>query len=453
MDIDHNERRAKSILRKYHITAALISLLYLAAVFALLFLADDWAVQVWGIVLCTVLFYLISRIMSARTIMLPLILRLDAPLYYALVKRGRMAGVSAIHQIQAEYFVGHYANVISLCNQKLEARRADKQWKYYYFSYLANSYFNLGDDERLREICNRFYQSLASERKKDKIFKRFEGFSFFSVYLNRNFEACEQYLSKVQKNPLLHINTVFLKARTALLKEDAAQAKTCFETVVAEAPLLHYARLSEAALQAMENGEEYREAVSVFSEAEVPAPLQPPAVASFLHVYSKVIRILFIALVLFCTVILLIGKVIDSGSQSWDEYCAEIETLVEADYGDVTVLDAFDLKKEDFWVDAMFICKTSDSILVGSLYYYEDDWDTTYYEIQAQISLSTLLSDDFRQMSHTYDSVTEECSVTSAFYANEGDVPEKNYYSTVFDVEGRRFAFAVTAIVDGVYSV
>jgi len=203
----------------------------------------------------------------------------------------------------------------------------------------------------------------------------------------------------------------------------------------------------------MENGEEYREAVSVFSEAEVPAPLQPPAVASFLHVYSKVIRILFIALVLFCTVILLIGKVIDSGSQSWDEYCAEIETLVEADYGDVTVLDAFDLKKEDFWVDAMFICKTSDSILVGSLYYYEDDWDTTYYEIQAQISLSTLLSDDFRQMSHTYDSVTEECSVTSAFYANEGDVPEKNYYSTVFDVEGRRFAFAVTAIVDGVYSV
>ena len=273
--MDNNEQKAKAILKKHRIFGNLLTIWLAAMLVGIFLLISDLLGNVLCITLCYVFYRLAFYFMSVKDFMFPLSLRLDAPLHYELVKQGKIAAYSAVYQIQAEYFVGHYANVIALCYEKLNDKRVNKRWKYYYLSYLANTYFDLGEEERLREVCDRFYRELASERKRERIFKRFRGFSFFSTYLNRNFEACDQYLQeKTEKNPLLRINSLHLKARVAWLKGDTESAKASFEAVIAEAPLLHYAKLSDAALKAMENGTEYREAIKPVLETETPAPLK-----------------------------------------------------------------------------------------------------------------------------------------------------------------------------------
>lgn len=453
MDTQDITSKAKSILRKHIIKLMIGEILGLLAFFAVIYWSDSMVQKLISMLIFLLYLRLFASFLTFKDLFSHLNMKMDAPLYYALVKHGKFCHASAVYQIQAEYFIGNYTNVIALCNRKLGEKRLAKHFQYHYFYYLANTYFNLGEDEKLREICDLFYQKLATERKKDKIFKRFADFSFFSIYLNRNFEACEQHLNKVQKIPLVLADVAFSKARVALLKGETEEAKNYFKKVIAEAPLLHYADLSKAALQAMENGMEYQEAMVPFAEKESPKPLTPPAVASGLPIFQKIMTVILIVLIAVYVILMILTRIGDENYEDWNEYYRDVEALVEADYGEAELLDAFDLEKDGFWVDSMFLCKTSDSILVGSIYYYTDDADTLYYEVQAQILISALMAEDFRQLTNTYGAVTEECSVTSGFYADEKDVPSENYYSVSFIVEGKTFWFAVTEIVDGIYTV
>ncbi|MBE6666533.1 MAG: hypothetical protein E7603_10045 [Ruminococcaceae bacterium] len=447
MNNQTNEQKAKASIKKLKMIGIFTLLLYLVSMAAIIFLVDDFRFGILCIALACIFYIAFISVLNARTISFPLILRLDAPLYYELIKQGKSVNTSAVYQIQAEYFVGHYANVIELCNKKLEDRHVERRWRYYLFSFLANAYFNLGEDEKLREVCNKFYAFLASDRKKEKVLKRFYDFPFFTVFVNGNFEACEQYLKQPKKQtPLQRISLAFWKARVDLCKGETEEAKNGFEKIIAEAPLVTYAELSKKALEAMENGGDYREAVAPLAEAENPAPLQPPAIASFFKVYNKVLNVILIVLVCFLAVVFLISWVLNL---DWDPHDKAVEVLLEEDLGEVDMLETFDLEKDDFWVDSMFLCKNTEFILVGSTYYYTDEEYTLYYEIQAQVPLSTLLAEDFRQITNVYDAITEECTVTSAFYANREDVPDENYYLTSFVIEDKTFYFTVTKILFG----
>ena len=451
MDTKNYEQQAKSILKKHRITANLSCIVFLAAVFCYIFflpdLIPDFGVRTLILIALLVLYVGFICYLSRKDIMFPLILHLNAPLHYEIVKHGKLFSPSATHMIQAEYFVGNYANVIRLCNQKLNDKKAKQLWKYYYLAYLAKTYFDLGEEERLREICDRFYQLLSTDKKREKILKRFEDIPFFSVYVNRNLEACEQYANKPQKFPIQRMETDFWKARLSLLKGETEEAKKGFEKIIAEAPLLHLATLSKLALEGMENGTDYRESVAPMLEKEITEPLKPSAATPFLNVYNKVLGVLLIVMIVFSMIVFLLSKVDWSGDKAYEK---EIEAMVEVDYGDVDILDSFDLYKDDYWVDAMFICKTNDSVLIGSIYYYEDDYDDyfyddyeTYYEVQAEVPLSNLMADEFTKVTNLYESVTEYCTVTSGFYVNRDDVPEDNYYFTSFEIDGKTFYFAV----------
>ena len=449
MDTQDITRKAKLILRKHNVNVLVGSIAGLLVLIAAVFLSESLALQFFVALAFFLYLRIFSVFISYKDIFSHMNVRMDAQLYYEIVKQGRFVGVAGIYQIQAESFVGHYANVIGLCSRKLAEKRIAKRSRYFYLYYLAKTYFNLGEDERLRDVCDRFYAALASERKRERIFKRFDEFSLFNNYLNGNFNACKQHLSKTQKLPLAKIDVAFSGALVALRMGETEEARLGFERVLAEAPLTYYAKHSETALQAMENGVGYREATASLTQVENPAPLAPPAVSKAFSVYGKVVGVA-VAVLLFMLMVLAIWQAVSS--YDWgDGYWQDIEALVAADHGEAEILDVFDLEKDGFWVDAMFLCKTSDSILVGSIYYYTDDIDTLYYEAQVQLPIEALLADGFRQMTHTYDAVTEECVVTSGFYADKKDIP-KSYYSVSFELEGKIFWFAVTKIVDGVYS-
>ena len=445
MDTKNYEQQAKSILKKHKIIVCLTEIVYLAAFLCYIFflpdLIPDFVVRTLLLFASLLLYVVFLLYLSAKDITFPLIFHLNAPLHYEIVKQGKLYSPSAVHMIQAEYYVGNYANVIRLCNQKLNDKKAKQSWKYYYLAYLANTYFDIDEEELLRETCDRFYQLLSTDKKREKILKRFDEIPFYSVYLNRNFEACKEYANKPQKFPVQKSVTDFWKARVALRKGETEEARKGFEKIIAEAPLLHLATLSDLILKGMENGTDYQEAIAPLLEKEITEPLKPSAATPVLNGFNKVMNVILVVLAVIFVFLLLLSKVDWSSDTAYEK---QIEVLMEAEYGDVDVLKTFDLKKDGFWVDAMFICKTSESLLIGSTY-YEYAYDS-YYAIQAEIPLSDLMSEDFTQKTTRYDAVTEDCTVTSVIYINKQDAPLNSYYSTFFTIDGKIFYFDVTKI-------
>ena len=127
-------------------------------------------------------------------------------------------------------------------------------------------------------------------------------------------------MNKVQKIPLVLADVAFSKARVALLKGETEEAKNYFKKVIAEAPLLHYAELSKAALQAMENGMEYQEAMVPFAEKESPKPLTPPAVASGLPIFQKIMTVILIVLIAVYVILMILARIGDENYEDWNEY-------------------------------------------------------------------------------------------------------------------------------------
>ena len=123
---------------------------------------------------------------------------LDAPLYKELIHQMKIYRSDALFQIESELFNGNYENVLAICYRKLATEYYYDRFKYYYFAFLAKCYFSVGDDENLKDICERFRMCVESEKPKfgKKVRNKFLSFTFFDAYLKGDIDACEQYVCK-----------------------------------------------------------------------------------------------------------------------------------------------------------------------------------------------------------------------------------------------------------------
>ena len=444
-----NEQRAKSILRKYKIVLCIDMFSLLALLFFVLLEVESLLLKF--IVLVSVFFcvHFLSAILFMRFIFPVLTKEMNAPLYYEIAKKGK---VSFQYQVIGEYFIGNYVNVIALCRKKLENKKISANDEYFSLNYLANTYFVLGEDEYLKEICDRFYAKLSTDKRREKIFRIFRGFEFYSVYLNGNIEACESFLRKKEKDPLSLVSYQYKEARVALMKGETEEAKALFAKTVSEAPLLHYSTLSAAALEGMENGVEYREAAVSLCKSSDSALFLSENRTSEIHLIKKITLIVgIVAIVIYmCAVALLnISEDFQGDFESWED---EIEIAVETDMGDVEMLKTFDLEKGFDYVESMFICKNGDTVFLGAAYYLYEDEEAYYaddytvgYDIFAEIPLSTLMAEDFDRVSHEYKAVSSAYTIKSIFVKTRrlsGDFE----YKTYFEIDGVKFCFAVTEL-------
>ena len=445
-----NEQRARSILRKYKIVLCIDMFSLLALLFFVLLEAESLLLKF--IVLVSVFFcvHFLSAILFMRFIFPVLTKEMNAPLYYEIAKRGK---VSFQYQVIGEYFIGNYVNVIALCRKKLANKKISANDEYFALNYLANTYFVLGEDEYLKEICERFYAKLSTDRRRERIFKIFRGFEFYSVYLNGNIEACESFLRKKEKDPLSRVSYQYKEARVALMKGETEEAKALFAKTVSEAPLLHYSTLSAAVLEGMENGTDYRESAVSLCKNPNPTLFLSEKRTSAIHRLNKItliVGIVAIVFYVFVFALLKIGEDFQGDFESWED---EIEIAVETDMGDVEMLTAFDLEKGFDYVESMFICKNGENLYIGAAYYLYEDEEAYYaddytigYDIFAEIPLSALMAEDFDRVSHEYKAVSSAYTVKSMVVKTKrlsGDYE----YKTYFEIDGVKFCFAVTELM------
>ncbi len=435
-------KKAKQCVKKYKVGCIVLAtcavLGYAATAFwgngTAIFLILDISVAILG---GTVLFrkYILSVLNK----------ELDAETFLSAVYIGKFDTSAAIYQLLGEYFCGHYSNVVAICEKKLNDPKTAGRSQYQYLTYLANVYFDIGDDENLSKVFAQYQNALSTESKEEKIRRRLPRMALYELYLRKDTEACEAWLQTPVSAPITRYHRIFCQGRLALVQGNTEQARGCFETLVKEVPQLNYGKLSAQALAKMEE-------TNVDGSIKLLAIEEQPTEVSLYPAtrgkWKKTIIICTFALI----VILVVAKYMQlsySENKDVQAYRENIRVLMEEDYDGVTVIDTFTLKNDEEIVDTMFICKTDTEIIVGALYTYsgESEW---YYEKMTDVSIASLHDDRSPLWSCSFPSVTTNNQIESCFYTVKADVPAEYYHMSTFKIDGQPVYYVVTEIVTGV---
>ena len=390
-----------------------------------------------GLVIWLLVGRLIIRKMNRKMIYGELLDNQNAPLFYHVVHQGKQYNEAGIIQIQAELFVGNYANVIPACRKKLADGKCFKKYKYAYLTFLAHSYFALGNDARLKEICDWYDQCMAAEKKKVKKPNGLTMFDFYRAYLNRDLDTCERFLSQKATCPAMQTERDFERARLLLLKGETQAGRELFAQIADSAPMISFGVLAKQAVKTIDAGECYSAPYENFTE-NVDFALAPPTKAQRRRRVISVACIVIAA----ATLLHMIVTAVLPGFQEYDTR-KELQKALAWDYGEVEIIEMFYLEKGDEVLDAMFIAKTNNSILVGAMYWYEDD-DTLYYDVQAAKTISSF---DIRP----YETFHFVCVTTDytgyGFFCNDVSYITQNVYHTKsFELDGKTYYLVIDEV-------
>lgn len=432
------KKQASSIIKKYKAFQYSTSTLIFLACIAIAF-TNNTVYSAIALIVALFLLRFSSSFYFRKFILSSLLDKLDAPLYNELAKECKLFHESAIYQLQGEYSLGNYQNVVSICEQQLKKEKIGKQFRFLYLSYLAEIYFDTDNKEKLKEICFRFNLALASESNKDKILKRHPRMAIYTELLDGvcNIPSRPEKLTDRAK-----ISRDFLDARIYLMRGETDEAKRRFEKIINDAPKLNYAKLAAHALEAIENGVDYGEGLEPIVVTEEYAIPKETKAQKFFRKTRPAFRIFAVVIVISCIVIYFI----DSKERTeYEAYLEEVRVMVEKDRDGVEVLTAFNLEISGETADSMFICTAEDRLIVASSFSYTGEDDTMFYETKVDIPISALDGLEEPLICDTFNCSTTYFSVESCFFKDKKDMP-LFVHLTEFEFNGSTVYFAVTEI-------
>ena len=443
-------QKAKMYIKRYTICCTVLGLsivlgFWLSAVFG------NVATMLSSLIAGLLLIFIGSSIIFNKCVASVLNKKLDAETYLAMISCGNLDTPAAIWQLYGEYFCGNYQNVVSICKMKLDDPKMAERYRYHYLTYLANVYFDIGDDENLRKVCEQYESALINEkpRKQARFRTYFSRMTFYGFYLNQNIEACMDWINKPAPMLITQYNRTFCKARLALMQGNTAEADKYFEALAKEAPQLNYGKLATNRLSA-ENPQtlEDRPSTFVISDEPTEVTLHPTNRRKL----RKPLAVLAIVLILMYAVVGILRDLDakEKYEREIESYRESIRVLVEEDYDGVKILDTFTLKNGEDIIDTMFICQTEKEIIVGCTYVYSDDPTKQYYKTMAYISVESLSEDRSPLWYWSFPSKTSHNQIESYFYTVKADVPADYVYLSSFEINGQKVYYVITEIIPGI---
>lgn len=438
-------QKAKRYVKRYKIWCTIFAFCIVLGYCSVVLLGNTIAILV-ALVVLLLMILIGSPIVFNKCILSILNKKLDADTYLATVYHGNFDTPAALWQLYGEYFCGHYQNVISICKLKLNDPKTANRYKYHYLTYLANVYFDIEDNENLRSVCEQYEIALAKEKpsKQANFRTLFPRMTFYDLYLKQNIDACITWVNTPTPIMLTQYHRKFCKARLALMQGKAEEANGYYEVLAKEAAQLNYGKLAikQLAVQKNEEVDDSLQTLTILDES-ADVTLYPAN-------RRKIRKIIGICLIAFVLIYSAIGilRVINSGKDD-DAYLENVCVLVEEDYDNVVMLEAFNLKNGEEMIDSMFICKTDEKIIVGCVYTYGAD-PQQYYEKMTDISIASLSEDRSPLWYCSFSSKTSDNQIESYFYTVESDVPADYVHLSTFEINGQKVYYVITKIVPGI---
>ena len=435
-------QKAKRYVKRYKIWCTIFSCCVVLG-YCLVALQGNVFATLAALIVSFLIIRIGSLIVFNKCILSILNKKLDADTYLATVYQGKFDTPAALWQLYGEYFCGHYQNVISICKMKLDDPKTATRYKYHYLTYLANVYFDIGDDDNLRSVCEQYEIALAKEKtsKQANCRTRFPRMTFYDLYLKQNIDACITWVNTPTPIILNQYHRILCKARLALMKGDAEEANEYYEVLAKEVAHLNYGKLAIKQLAEQKN-QEIDDSLQTLNVS-----VESADVTLYPANRRKFIKILGICLIAFVVIYTAIGilRVLDSEKK----YEESIRVLVEQDHNGVQVLDTFTLKNGEDIIDTMFICKTDKDIIVGCTYVCNENPEQ-YYEKMTDISIASLSEDRSPLWYCSFPSKTSHNQIESYFYTVEADVPHNYLHLSTFEINGQKVYYVITEIVPGI---
>ncbi len=441
-------KKAKKYVKRYKICCIVLSI-GISSLYCMIALYGNVIAIISALIVSLLLFFIGGRIVFNKCIISVLSKKLDADTYLNTVYLGKFDTPTALWQLYGEYFCGHYQNVITICKMKLDDPKISKRYRYCYLTYLANVYFDIGDDEKLSKICEQYEIALMKAKPSEQANcrTRFARMTFYDLYLKHNVDACMAWMNNPTSIVLNQYHRMFCKARLAIMQGDLEEARGYYETLAKEIPQLNYGKIATKKLADMDNQspEDFSKTFQI-SDESVEITLYPTN-------HRKLRKILVICLVAFFVIYFTLGLLRVSESENKHEreieaYQECIRVLVEQDYDDVMILDTFELKNGEEVVDTMFICKTDTDIIVGCVYVYDGQTEQ-YYEKMIDFPIESFSEERSPLWYCSFPSVTSHNQIESYFYSVESEVPSEYCHLSTFELNGQTVYYVVTEIVPG----
>jgi|GEM_PF-3095078 len=251
----------KSIICKYAVWEMLLFFLYFVISIFLLFITKSYLLIIAFIICYFVLIIIVEKILINKLFFSVLYKDMDPEIFMlksekreSVFLRPHLVYFTPMFRILSTYYSGDYQTTVNICIKKLEYKFSNKCA---YFLILSRVYFDIGDNEKLKTVCEKFrnYEKDSTKKIKDNTIKLFES------YLKEDFDECEKILEDSlskqtsKTSNIVKMNQVFYTAAIKYYSGDKDTAKKLFEKVICEAPKLNYAKLSEKYIIAIDSSD------------------------------------------------------------------------------------------------------------------------------------------------------------------------------------------------------
>ena len=250
-------KREKSPIKNYYLSMILFALLLYAAVIPIIIFSRSLPLKVLVLLLAFLAVKFVNSYLGVKHFISILIVEKDGDKFSAVLKPSKFFSPSATYRALGSYYSGDQAETVSICAKALKSG-AVRGREYFFAEKLALSYFELGDDKKLREVLKYFNAYTAASKKVDAIRKQVGAMKFFEAYLGGDIRACEKALEesavrdRQQYANIYEPQKNFLFAVACCRLGEEERAAELFEKVISDAPKTHFARLAKKYIDARE---------------------------------------------------------------------------------------------------------------------------------------------------------------------------------------------------------
>lgn len=259
-------------VRKKYVRRSRFWFLTLYACFVLSFILPISFIAKICISVISLLALIASRyILSRKYIGSVLDTDLDPETYKALFLSLKGNDKYSVNEIFCAYLLNDYDTVFNICKLKL----ADKKYKSktpIYLLYIARIYFDTGNYEKLKGICQELDSYFSTQKNVTALRNKYKLFTFYNLYLDEKYDDCYDLYNSLYSNPkftnlkINKIQTGYTYAFACLKSNHIEEATEIFRFIADEAPHLNFGIIAQKQLNFIETGEEINYETKEFTQ-------------------------------------------------------------------------------------------------------------------------------------------------------------------------------------------
>lgn len=430
-------QKAKAIFRKYKLQMRVLSVVALI-LYLVYFYFNTSSVTIIAVSLVFIILIRYLRLFLYNKHINSILTKdMDPVLFRAVIAEGDLISQHGAERLSAAYYNQDYQTVIDICTLKLKEQKNEK-YRMYYLTFLARTYFELGDSVKLRAVCDQAEERILSGKNPDQLRRKHPVFQFYSLYLSGDYASCRAlYESVLQdkrlQSPWQQVHARFAYAIACYCCGDLEAAKESFSYVTETAPKLHLAALSQNYLDAMEAGTEYA------PEYRELLPTENFSMSLYEEKKKKLHKFLVVYV---CLVVVVVGLVFHFSPANEEGIYAQLSEAVASEFDDFEIVKAFNITYGNEITGYICLIDTAeDGLVFGGLYPADREEGYVFAAkmrgIQVGDEYTAAFGGEYGFPSYHY--------VCFGLFESEAEVPADVAYRTVeIEVDGKDYIFGMT---------